>query len=64
MKPETQANVYWSSLLQKWIGEVVELSEQEHCVFHKENVDWNLVMAEVSNFLQEQSKQAEEARNA
>jgi hypothetical protein len=57
MKPETQVNIYWHSLLQKWVGEVIELTDQEYCVFYKEDADWNLVVSKISEFLLEQTKQ-------
>lgn len=56
MKPETQVNIYWSGLLQKWIGEVVELTDQERCVFYKEDQDWDLITFKVSEFLLEQTR--------
>jgi hypothetical protein len=56
MKPETQVNIYWSGLLQKWVGEVVELTDQERCVFYKEDADWDLVVSKISGFLLEQTR--------
>jgi hypothetical protein len=51
MNQEIQANIYWHSLLEKWIGEVTEVGENQTCLYYIERANWDEVALGISRFL-------------
>ena len=49
-----ETNIYWSPLLQQWVGEVRQLPEHDLCAFYVEHREWLVVVSQVAEFVEGQ----------